>query len=107
MNNDNIYYHGTSTIYEIGEWLLPSSKAAPENIKTLYKRKNARVFVTNDLDAAKYYASKASTDKGGSPIIYVVEPDTHSMIRVSRTDFSTLKAKIIGEIKDENTKTEV
>lgn len=107
MANMN-FYNGTSTIYNIEKWLTPTSKASPtEAIQILSRKKKAKVSVTTDLEMAEEFAINKAQQVGGEPIVYIVEPDKASILRVSKSIYSTYKAKIIGEIKYEDFKTKL
>lgn len=73
MQNYIEFYHGTSDIIAIKEFLLPP-------IYTDVKRELGRiklvdcVFLTTSLLSACGYANKACNRFGGNPIVYVVEP---------------------------------
>lgn len=106
MNEENKYYHGTTSLYDIEEYLNPSSKQ--EHIKSLYRRKTAKVSLTNNLDTAIYYAQKASTEKGGEPVVYELDPNLFMLMRVGKNTFITDKAKIVGKVDiDEYLKSKV
>lgn len=106
--DDTNFYNGTSTIYNIEEWLTPTSKASPaEAIQILSRKKKAKVSVTTDLEMAERFAVNKAQQVGGEPIVYIVEPDKASILRVSKSIYSTYKAKIIGEIKYEDFKTKL
>ena len=101
MNEDLKYYHGTTSLYMIGDYLDSTSKAT--NLNTLYKRKTSKISITSNLDVAIYYAKKAAEEKGGEPVIYEVEPNKFMLLRIGKNTFVTDKAKIIGKvIIDEN-----
>ena len=96
LDTERKFYHGTSTVYNIIGKISPSNKSDTKS--TLYKRKTAKIRVTDDLEAAKYYATKAVEKKGGEPIIYEVTPDVYSMIKISKTDYCTSSATVVGII---------
>ena len=56
---------------------------------------------------AERFAINKAQQVGGEPIVYIVEPDKASILRVSKSIYSTYKAKIIGEIKYEDFKTKL
>ena len=99
MNENVKYYHGTTSLYEIGEYLDPTSKNT--NLKTLYKRRTAKVSITNNLDTAIYYAKKSAEENGGEPVVYEVEPNIFMLLRVGKNIFITDKAKILGKVEAE------
>ena len=81
---------------DIEEYLNPASKQ--EHIKSLYRRRTAKVSLTNNLDTAIYYAQKASTEKGGEPVVYELDPNLFMLMRVGKNTFITDKAKIVGKV---------
>ena len=56
---------------------------------------------------AERFAINKAQQVGGEPIVYIVEPDKASILRVSKSIYSTYKAKIIGEIKYEDFETKL
>jgi hypothetical protein len=67
------YYHGTSSIFEIGVCLLPPIYTG--NIREDKRNKFLDlVFITPSLISAWKYANKACKKFGGYPIVYQVEP---------------------------------
>ena len=93
------FYHGTSTTYNIIDEISPATRSTNNKLHKFVK--SAKVCITDDIDAAKYYANKAVEEKGGEPIIYAVLPDNFTLIKVSKTDYATASAKGIGVIKIE------
>ena len=85
------FYYGTSDKVNVGEWLIPSVNARKSSVK-LFKK----VQVTDNLDAAIYYAKRASEKDGGNPVVYIVEPEKSDLLKKNRTDYITPKAKIIS-----------
>lgn len=94
-NEDTVFYHGTTNKYSIGDYITPASKSNAQTIKTLYRRKTAKVYVTNNVDAAKFYANRSAEQSGEQPIIYIVRPDKQTLVKVSKTDFATANAQIL------------
>lgn len=56
------------------------------------------VFATNSLKSAWSYAYKAKNKFGGSPVVYRVIMDPHSIQKISQTEFIANYATIINKI---------
>ena len=68
------YYHGTSTLFKPGEYILPPSETG--NVSEKGRKKNLdKVFFTKDLGSAKIYAGRAKHSLGGEPKVYLIEPE--------------------------------
>ena len=73
MFQKNIFYHGTSDIFQISKIILPPIYTG--NLREEWRKKNKDiVFFTTSLLSAKKFARKAAEKYGGSPIIYEVIP---------------------------------
>lgn len=101
---ENKYYYGTSSL---NAQFNRQINTEIEALKELYSKKRRRISVTNDLNAAKYYADKSVEKYGGDPIIYQVDPDRLTMVKTNKTDFITQQIKIIGEINYEEEKSKL
>lgn len=87
------FYHGTSSVLEIGKELLPPIYTG--NLREDWRKNNQDVvYMTTSLDSAKRYAKKACTRYGGEPVIYQVKPIGWSHCRVNQ-EYIAEKAKII------------
>ena len=96
MCNEQIYYHGTSNIFEIQE-ILPASET--RNLRESFrKNKTNVVFITDSYISAYQYAKKASNQYGGDPIVYQVLPDEY-IIPLHNHEYITNKAQIVKIIK--------
>lgn len=69
-----IFYHGSSSLSNIENMLLPPSET--NVISEKGRKKNLdRVFFTADIGLAKIYAGRAARSIGGKPVLYrVVSP---------------------------------
>ena len=69
-----IFYHGSSSLSNIQNMLLPPSET--NIISEKGRKKNLdRVFFTADIGLAKIYAGRAARSIGGEPVLYrVVSP---------------------------------
>ena len=88
---DSQFYHGTSSQIQIGDYLVPTARS-------LARYRKSRVFITDSIDAALFYAKKNAEKHGGDPVIYKVEPDYFSISKISKTDYVTTNAKVVGVI---------
>lgn len=71
---DLVFYHGTSRIFSPGDYILPPEKTG--EISEKGRRKNLdKVFFTLDKGSAKIYAGRAVQSLGGTPHVYIVEPE--------------------------------
>ena len=86
------FYHGTSSNISVGEYLVPTARA-------LSRYKKSRVFITDSIDAALFYAKKNVEKHGGDPVIYKVQPDYFSISKISKTDYVTTNAKVVGTVE--------
>lgn len=69
----DVYYHGTSTIANIGDKLLPPNMTDVLSEKGRLKNLD-KVFFTKDIGSARVYAGRSVQRFGGRPIIYKVHP---------------------------------
>ena len=89
------FYHGTSSVLQIDNILLPP-------YITYVKREEWRnkfddkVFITNSVKSAIMYAKKACRKYGGKPVIYQVKPQDY-LENINNTEFICDSAIIIGE----------
>lgn len=69
-----IFYHGSTTLANIENMLLPPCET--DTISEKGRLKNLdRVFFTADIGLAKIYAGRAARSIGGEPVLYrVVSP---------------------------------
>lgn len=100
LKEDLKFYHGTSSIYNLTDFISPVTKALNTNSKFNYnRRRTAKFRVTTDLDSALYYAKKCAEDMGGEPVVFEVSPNTFTLVKVSKTEYSTTDAKIIRRVE--------
>lgn len=95
--DDSVFYHGTSDLFGIGDYILPPSQTG--KLQEKGRKKNLdKIFVTKDVGSAKIYAGRAVQQFGGNPIIYKVEPENitvmHEMLGTSV--YLADKAKVLG-----------
>lgn len=107
---EKTYYHGTSTYYNIEDFLVPTSKV---DARTAFKKcvmmKHSKVRITTDLDLAKYHAIRSAEQVGGEPVVYVVKPEFRSLTQITKTDYLTVSADVVDSIflnAEENKTTE-
>lgn len=94
-----IYYHGTSTIFNIHRVILPP--AITGNLREDWRKANLnQVYVTDSLLSAQKFAYKCADKYGGSPIVYKVKP-IGNLWRRKDTEYLADKALILGVHKEE------
>ena len=91
---DKKFYHGTTDLLPIKTVLLPATKTGVlrEEWRDKYKDK---VFFTNSIVSAGYYAKKACAKYGGNPIVYAVKPIGQYFNTVNN-EYVADKALIVG-----------
>jgi len=90
------FYHGTSSNLNIKDKLLPPDETMV--LREDFRKKDTDiVFLTLSKSFAWSYAVKACAMFGGSPKVYIVEPDKDSLSAKSEDEFTCHFADIIGE----------
>ena len=72
-NEQNCYYHGSSSECEIQNMLLPPVDSDTLSEKGRLKNLD-KVFFTGDFNSAKIYAGRACRQFGGNPVMFKVIP---------------------------------
>lgn len=95
-----VFYHGTSTVVDINDKLLPPVITC--NLRETFRDKlHDKVFVTDSKVSAEKYAKKTVARFGGKAAIYIVKPHYPSLIK-NGTEYLTDYAVILNkEIKGE------
>jgi len=93
------FYYGTSKEYNIGDTLIINKVNNPN--APWKKFGYAKVYVTKDLSAAKYYAEKSAAEVKGTPHVYIVAPDKISLVKANKTDYTTSNATVIDIVSEE------
>ena len=91
------YYHGTSSALNIESRLLPPSEThiLREDFR---QRDRDIVFLTLSESFAWSYAIKSCAKFGGSPVVYVVEPDQYSLSAKTDAECTCNFADIVGRL---------
>ena len=91
------YYHGTSSIFNIQDKILPASKTGIKR-EDFREEKEDYIFLTTSLKSAYRYAEKCVAKYGGTPVVYECEVDDEPVFqRVN--EFAFEEARIIKEVK--------
>ena len=97
LEQNQAYFHGTSTALglRVGNKLLPpqETKVLREVDRTDYQDV---IFCTNSIEWAKKWAYKAVQQFGGVPIVFLIEPDKHSLAHRMNAEYTANYAKIKG-----------
>lgn len=73
MSDTPKYYHGTSATFKPGDMILPPTETG--KLSESGRKKNLNlVFFTKDPRSALIYAGRAARSLGGSPVVFIVEP---------------------------------
>ena len=90
---NGVFYHGTSDVFDIKQWILPASQT--NNLREEWRKKNIdKVYFTDSLLSAQMYAKKACRKYGGNPIVYVVRPIGQWFHRID-TEYIADKALVL------------
>lgn len=93
---NKIYYHGTSTTFNlyIGDLILPPIYTG--TLREDYRDYNLDVvYVTDNFYSAYKYAEKAVKKYSGEPIVYKVQPDEYSLCWRRADEYITNQARIV------------
>ncbi|MBQ8571329.1 MAG: hypothetical protein IJ444_07480 [Kiritimatiellae bacterium] len=93
----NVFYHGTSSIFNIRKFILPPVDT--NNLREDWRKKNLDVvYITTSLLSAMRYARKASEKYGGDPIVYEVKPLGFWAHRID-AEYIAEKALVLSVVK--------
>lgn len=97
FEKNQAYFHGTSTIHrlKVGDKILPPQDTNIQ--RELYRTKDKDVvFITNSIEWAKLWAYKAVQMFGGTPVVFLVEPDEYSLTHRMNAEYTADYAVIKG-----------
>lgn len=93
----NVFYHGTSSIFNIRKFILPPVDT--NNLREDWRKNNLDVvYITTSLLSAMRYARKACEKFGGDPIVYEVKPLGFWAHRVD-TEYIAEKALVLSVVR--------
>lgn len=93
------YFHGTSTSLKIEREILPPNDTGKQTERRAQRL--GKVFFTNNIESAHFYARRAVKKWGGNPVVYTIAPKG-SIKQISRRwnnfgpAFHATSASIVG-----------